>query len=370
MKLLATITLLLAPLAASAQTPAPPTAMSNVTFTTKTTIVLVPALVRTKSGQLVYTLKASDFTLTDNGVEQKLFLEDDTDTQPLALVIAVETGAAGANEISKLENISPFLEALVGGVRHRVAVVSFDSTPQLQQNFTDKMDKISTAMKDLTPGDNRAAILDALGYSVDLLRKQPPEFRRAILLISETADQDSTLKLGQALRDITDTNTTIFSLAFPSPKNALKHGTAKALGSSKPGPPGGCMANDPDPDTDQPPNKAARAWACLGLLVPPIPIAQAAVIAAIDSFRRNIPETVAHLTGGEYYKVESLKVITRDLMTIANHVPNRYVLSFYPSAPTPGPHAINLHLPDHINLSVTARNTYWVDDDTAAPPQQ
>ena len=66
----------------------------SAVFTTSTTLVLVPALVRTKSGELVFTLKADDFTLTDNGVEQKLFLEADTDDQPLALVVAVESGGA------------------------------------------------------------------------------------------------------------------------------------------------------------------------------------------------------------------------------------------------------------------------------------
>jgi len=372
MKLVPFITLALTPLAALAQssptppTTPPPTLMPNVTFTTRTTIVLVPALVRTKSGQLVYTLKADDFTLTDNGVEQKLSLEEDTDTQPLALVIAVETGGEGANQLYKLADVGNFLEAVVGGVRHRVAVVSFDSTPRLQQNFTDKMPKVQNAMRNLTPGDKGAAILDALNYSVDLLRNQPPEFRRAILLISETLDRDSNINLSQALRAISDTNTAIYALAFPTARNELKHGPSRAVHDSAPGPPGGCMAKDPTADIQQ--NKAAQAWGCLGLLVPPLRIAQVAVIAAIDGLRHNTPETVAHLTGGEYYKVESLSSITKDLITISNHVPNRYVLSFHPESPAPGPHAIELRLKNYSNLIVTARTSYWVDSDLAATP--
>jgi hypothetical protein len=45
------------------------------TLTSNTTIVLVPALVTTESGEPVYTLKAQDFTATDDGIPQKLTLE-------------------------------------------------------------------------------------------------------------------------------------------------------------------------------------------------------------------------------------------------------------------------------------------------------
>ncbi len=43
-------------------------------LTAQTSLVIVPALVRSKSGQLVFNLNASDFALTDNGIPQKLTL--------------------------------------------------------------------------------------------------------------------------------------------------------------------------------------------------------------------------------------------------------------------------------------------------------
>jgi hypothetical protein len=68
-------------------------------------------------------------------------------------------------------------------------------------------------------GDNGAAILDALGYSVDLLRGQPQKYRRAILMISETLDRGSHLTLEHALRAVTDTNTVIYTIAFSTGKS-------------------------------------------------------------------------------------------------------------------------------------------------------
>ena len=64
--------------------------------------------------------------------------------------------------------------------------------------------------------------------------------------------------------------------------------------------------------------------------------------AATDGLRRNIPETVAHLTGGEYFKLTNPANLERDLATISNHIPNRYVLSFQPQSPHPGLHAVTL----------------------------
>ncbi len=78
----------------AAQQPALPPQGS--VFTSQTTNVIVPALVRTVGGELVYTLQADDFLLTDDGVPQKLTLEQESGSEPLALVIVIEVGGGGA----------------------------------------------------------------------------------------------------------------------------------------------------------------------------------------------------------------------------------------------------------------------------------
>jgi hypothetical protein len=208
------------------------------------------------------------------------------------------------------------------------------------------------------------------------LRDQPPEFRRAILLISETIDRGSHIKLDQAVRAIGDTNTIIYSLGFPSPKSAVRHYASEELptvwnggGFSNPNPqhPGGCMAKDSNADPGTSQNKLSQAYDCLGQLAPPLAVVRMAVIAAMEGMRRNAPETVAHLTGGEFYPVDSPRSIERDLMTLANHLPNRYLLSFHPQSPAPGPHSIALRLKTYSRLVVTARTSYWVTGQASAP---
>jgi VWFA-related protein len=331
-------------------------------------LVLVPALVRTKSGELVFTLTAKDFTITDDGIEEKVALEENTDGEPLALVIAVETGGSGARQLDKYIHLATTIEAVVGNVPHKIAVVGFDSVPTLLQDFTSDLDVVDGAIRGLSPGNGGAAILDGLGFSIDLLRKQPPEYRRAILLLSETIDHGSHMKLREAVREISDTNTAIYSLGFSSSKSEIK-GEASKLNNNEPGPPGGCMAKDPNADSDT--NRAAQTWECLSEIAPPLRAAKMAVLLTMNGLRRNVPESVAQLTGGEYFHFGNARSLESSLLTISNHVPNRYVLSFQPQSPHPGLHVIELRLKDHPSLVVTARRNYWADlEGTRDPPPE
>ncbi len=298
------------------------------------------------------------------------------------------------------------LESIIGNVPHKVAVVAFDSQPTLLQDFTSNLNSAAAALSSLTPdctrqhhldncesplairnvnlGDNGAAILDSIGFSVDLLRTQPPEYRRAILLISETLDRGSHLTLAEALRAISDTNTVIYSIGFSTGKSEAAHYAARELPTQPtgrpvanglvmenhhPNPPTGCMGKDPDPDPDATHNKAIQAYDCLTQLAPPLALAKMAAIAATDGLKRNIPETVAHLTGGEYFKLTDPKNLERDLATISNHIPNRYVLSFQPQSPQPGLHALTLQLKNYPDLKITARTSYWANTEVGPATQ-
>ena len=383
MKLL-TVIALLAASASLAQTPSSPApdaaiqadAQANfpgATITMNSNLVVVPALVRTKSGELIYTLKADDFILTDNGVVQKLRLEEDTGNQPLAMVIVVQTGGDAAVHLDQYQHLDPMLENMLGGVEHRVAVVGFDSTPILLHGFTSNLDFVTHSLNILDPGDKKAAVFDAIVAAVNQLRQQPTTYRRAILLLSQTTDDGSRTALVDALRAISDTNTVIYSVGFHTTGTDVG-GEAARFNDSTPGPQHGCFSRDLGVDDDGNPIKptesaGAQDLNCAEELLPPLRLAHLAEIAARHALKRNISESVAQLTGGEYFKFKNVKTLDHDLFTIANHIPNRYVLTFHPQSPTPGFHTIVLKLRDESKFSVDARNGYWVNDDGGTSTQ-
>jgi VWFA-related protein len=363
-----------------AQTSAPPTPSDSnpppASITVRSNLVVVPALVRTKSGELIYTLKADDFILTDDGVVQKLRLEEDTGTQPLAMVIIAQTGGDAAVHLDQYQHLGPMLDNMLGGVEHRVAVVGFDSTPILLHGFTPNLDYVAHSLDILDPGDKHAAVLDAIVYAVNLLRQQPTTYRRAILLLSQTTDDGSSTTLVDALHAISDTNTVMYSVGFHTTrtdeaKESKKFGYVGAP-ALDPGPQHGCFSRDLGTDADgnpiQPTESAgSQDLNCVEELLPPLRLAHIAEIAARNALRHNISESVAHLTGGESFNFKNVKTLDRDLFTIANHIPNRYVLTFQPQSPTPGFHSIVLKLRDSSHLSVDARNGYWINPDTDSP---
>jgi VWFA-related protein len=363
-------------------------------FSSPTTNVLVPTLVRDGAGKVVYTLQADDFLLTDDDVPQELTLLQDTEGEPLALVIVIESGSGGARQFQKYERLvpplAPMLWSIVGNVFHRVAVVTFDSSPKLIQTFTPDLDEAAATLRDLwvgcsqqdhfpncsepkqvhdkPTGDNGAAILDSLVFAVDMLRTESADYRRTILLVSETVDRGSATTMEQAVRAITDTNTTIYAIGFSTEKSEAAHNAHHQLPlssgagqlSEDPGsdPPHGCASKGQNAETDDESGKWSPFYDC------------AATIAVADSLLRNVPATVARLTGGEYFKLGGERNLEQDLLAIGNHLPNRYILSFHPLAPHSGLHALRLTLPDYEGLQVTARTSYWAEPSAPATPKR
>jgi VWFA-related protein len=360
---------LLSGVAASAQTSVPPSSPgSQVTaLSVRSNLVLVPALVKTKGGELVFALTADDFILTDNGVPQPLRLEPDTDAQPVALAIIVQTGGRGASHLGDYRDLDAVLDAVVGDVPHRVAVITFDSKPRLERDFTTDTDQAIRTISNLQEGGPGAAILDALNFGINLLRQQPQDYRRAVLLFSETIDDGSQTSFDEAIRTVDDTNTAIYSFGFSSTKMAVKHEGSKlpkpggSAYESEPYAKGGCMSHNPDADPDAHGNRSVQALDCASDLIPPLRLGRMAYLAAKDGLQRNVPESVAQQTGGEYFAFKDATTLSRHLITISNDAPNYYVLSFHPQSPLPGLHALNLRLKDRPELQLSARNSYWVD---------
>lgn len=339
----------------------------QTTLTVRSNLVEVPVLVKTKSGDIAYELAANDFVVTDNGTPQHVTIDPDTDSQPLALAIVVETGGAGAGHLEDYVRLGPVLDAIIGAVPHRAALISFDSTPHLLLPFTGRTDDIAQQLANLRAGDNGAAILDGLALAVAQLRTQPPGYRRAILLLSETIDQGSGTTLNEALRMISDTNTTIYSFGFSSTRAAVSHEASKLSQPDVPGPAHGCFSRK-GADAEYSGHYSRQVLDCVSQLAPPLRLATMAFLTARDSLRTNTAESIAKLTGGQFTRFHNSRTLQRGLIALSNDVHNYYVLSFHPQSPTPGMHALRVTLPDYPQLRLEARSEYWINAESETAP--
>src|SRR5215469_9872279 len=337
------------------------------TLTVRSTLVQVPVLVKTKTGRVVYELTADNFLVTDNGVPQNTTVDADTGSQPLALAIVVETGGAGVQHLGDYEQLDAVLDALIGNVEHRVAVIGFDSAAHLLVPFSPTTVDASRALASLEGGDNGAAILDGIAFAVERLRAQPARYRRAILLLSETVDHDSKTNLDQALRLISDTNTAMYSFSFSSTRAAVSHEASKfntdRLGNEKPGPAHGCFSRE-GVDREYDGHYSKQVLDCISQLAPPLRLVTMSVLAARTGLRTKTAESIAQLAGGEFFHFRNAKELKADLIVLSNDLPNYYVLSFRPTAPTPGLHALHVDTQSNQPVVVNSRSEYWIEDDT------
>jgi VWFA-related protein len=342
---------------------AQPSGNAQPTLTVRSTLVEVPILVKTKRGKGVFELGAEDFFLTDNGVPQHLILDQDTDSQPLALAIVVETGGAGAGHLIDYRQLDSILDVLIGNVEHRIAIIGFDSVPHLLMPFTPRTADASQQLARLNEGDQGAAILDGIVLAIAQLRAQPTRYRRAILLLSETIDQGSKTTLDEALRQISDTNTAMYSFGFSSTRSVVAHEASKFQG-REPGPERGCFSRD-GADSEYEGHYNKQVLDCISQLAPPLRLATMTFLTARNALRTKTAESIAQLTGGEFFHFHDAKDLKAGLIAVSNDVPNYYVLSFRPTSPTSGLHALHVETKGRPQLVLNSRRQYWIDDDTA-----
>lgn len=312
----------------------PAGASPQATFRTQSNLVLVPTLVEGDGGEPVFGLTAKDFTVTDNGVPQKIRLQAGTDKAPMSIVLLVQTGRSAYREFHKMVGLPTMAEGLAGDVSHRIAVVTFDSQPREILDFTNNAAAVRQSVYSIEPGDDGAAILDAVWYAVDMLEDEPQQNQRVIVLLSETRDHGSRTPVRSVVRKIGRSDVVVYSLAFSPSRGDLFDFSG-----------GGGSAD---------------------LLAP--------LRMAIQAVRRNTAAAIPNMTGGRYLRFNRDKQFDAELGQLANQVHNRYVLSFQPPDPAPGFHQLRVRLNQSLQARVLARTNYWAarpvaEDSPAAAPE-
>jgi VWFA-related protein len=334
----------------------------HATFTVGSTLVQVPVLVKTKRGEVVFELTAENFLVTDNGGPQKLTIDADTGSQPLALAIVVENGGAGVRHLCDYVRLDAILDAVIGNVEHRIAIIAFDSKPHLIMPFSSGTVDAAHTLATLEAGDKGAAILDAVAFAIKQLRLQPMSYRRAILLFSETVDQGSQTNLNEALRLISDTNTAMYSFSFSSTRAAVSHEASK-FNDNTPGPAHGCFSRQ-EAGAEYDGHYSKQVLDCISQLAPPLRLATMALLSARGALRTKTAESIAQLAGGESFHFRGAKDLKAGLIALSNDLPNYYVLSFRPTAPTPGLHALHVEMKGRPELVLDARREYWIEGES------
>ena len=126
------------------------------TFRARSNVVSVPVLVRDERGQAVYGLNATDFLVRDDGVAQTVQMDEAAESEPISMVVALQTGRRASREFGRMRGLAAMLEPILAQPGSRVALVEFDGAVNLAQNFSHDPAGITTALQHLEPGDGGA----------------------------------------------------------------------------------------------------------------------------------------------------------------------------------------------------------------------
>ena len=196
-----------------------------------------------------------------------------------------------------MAGLSGLLDGILTNPLDEVSIITFDSSSHTIQTFTADTEAAANAIATITPGNAGAALFDTLDLAVVSLGKTSPGSHRVVLLISRDRDHGSVgSNPSSLLRDVAVSNTSIYSLSL-------------AIGGK-------------DVFTE------------LKSLNP--------LTITASAMQRNAGETLAHLTGGEFYRFGTQRQFEDRITEIANHIRNRYSLTFRPSNPMPGFHSLQI----------------------------
>ena len=249
----------------------------------------------------------------------------------------MQTGSAAVREFDKYSGLETMLASVLGEAPNAAAIVNFDSKPEAASPFTSDIAQWTDAIDHPDPGDSGAAIMDALKFGLELLARRPANHRRVILLISQPQDSGSKTTAKEIAQITGETNTAIYSLTFTPQVTRLKDDLKEGGHGHAPW------------------HVGNGSYYAYFELTEPLQM-------MIDAMRKDVAAEVATLSGGEAIRFGSRQQLDDVVASIGNHIRYRYMLSFTPSPADPGFHPIHVSLIHYPELTVSARNNYWLTD--------
>jgi len=173
------------------------------TIRLNTDLVTVDAIVTDRDGNRISgVLKASDFTIYEDGVRQAINSFSATDA-PFNLVLLLDTSGSASHEIELMRRAAlRFLDELRPG--DRVAVIQFSKEVELLKDLTSERAEIEEALRLLKPGSG-TSFYDSLKLVIDEVFKEV-EGRKAVVALSDGVDSFGYTTFDQILAGIESSN--------------------------------------------------------------------------------------------------------------------------------------------------------------------
>jgi VWFA-related protein len=331
----------------------------DLVFRQENLFVMAPVTVRDIKENIVNGLTPLDFELYDNGKRQKI--TEDAASHPVSMVVAVQSSANMDKVLPGIRKIGSMFSGLVLGENGEIAVLSFDHRVQTMTDFTSDPNSIVAAFKKLKVGSSPSHLNDAAMKGVDMLKKRDGARRRVLLLIGETRDNGSAMRVRDVLTEAEFRDIAVYAVevshmltsltSYPEPPRPSPiPPEARAL-------PAGVIGTQ---TTD-----AQGVVCCSPSMGDWSPIFREIFTAVKAIFISNPQEVYTKFTGGREYSYKTQRGLEEAIANIGDEIHSQYLLTYLPDNPQDsGYHKIEVRIL-RPGLKVSTRPGYW----SGAKPQ-
>lgn len=172
-------------------------------FRTGTNEVNLIFTVTDKHGRFIRDLKQSDFKILDDNLPPREITHFEAETDlPLRVGLLIDASNSIRDRFQFEQQAAiQFLQQIIHPRNDRAFVLAFDEVPDVTQDFTGDLDKLTRGIQVIRPGGG-TALWDAVYYACrDKLMKEQEGFpvRRAMILVSDGDDNQSRVLREEAL---------------------------------------------------------------------------------------------------------------------------------------------------------------------------
>ena len=301
---------------------------------------------RDRDGELVLNLEQKDFHVFDNGAEQTID-HFDLGGDPLAIALLVETSSRVEALLPAVRQSGIVFTQTVMGRTADAAVLSYDDTVEIRQNFKLQM------------GTSGSKLYDGIARGVALLAEQPPRMRRILLIVGEAEDTGSSTKLGVALREAELANVTIYTIGL-STTAAEVRSQPRQYSAPSIGPPGTFPVPLPPGVPETPDNEAAAQGGNIDLMSLAVWVVQH----ALSTVKNHALEVATLATGGRHIATMKDRSIEKAMDEIGGELHAQYTLGYRPPGDEPsGFHEIKVTV-DRPGVKLRTRPGYYLPPPT------
>jgi Ca-activated chloride channel family protein len=251
------------------------------------TLITVPAIVMDRNGRYIANLRKEDFVIYENGVEQKLSSFTSVE-KPFTVALMLDMSGSTRFQLGQIrEAANTFVSRL--RLSDRMMVVTFDGKINLLTEVAD-VRAIRQSKLHIPAVTDGTVLYDAVAFTLKRMAQVPG--RKAIVLMTDGVDQNSTATLLSTIAGIAEQDVLVYTVQY----NTLPQ-FRQRLSIIK--------------------NEKARRKVEQRLLKG---------YATSEPYLR----TLAEKTGGRFYKAEDLREVGPAFEAITSELGLQYSLGYYP----------------------------------------